>query len=63
MRYFYTIILFLLHTLIMIKALGSMHILRNQHFPIFWPPSPYKKSIFMHWRKQVTNFDLLLKIY
>ena len=44
MRYFYTIILFLLHTLIMIKALGSMHILRNQHFPSSGPPSPYSDS-------------------
>ena len=44
MRYFYTIILFLLHTLIMIKALGSMHILRNQHFPNSGPPSPYRES-------------------
>ena len=33
--------LFLLHTLIMIKALGSMHILRNQHSG---PPSPYSES-------------------
>ena len=62
MRYFYTIILFLLHTLIIVKALGSMHILRNQHFPNSWPPSPYKKSIFMHWRKWVTDCDLVLKI-
>ena len=62
MRYFYTIILFLLHTWIIIKALGSMHILRNQHYPNSGPPSPYKKSIFMHWRKWVMNCDLVLKI-
>ena len=37
MRYFYTIILFLLQTLIIIKALGSMHILRNQHFSLGQP--------------------------
>ena len=66
MRYFYTIILFLLHTLITINALGSMHILRNQHLPNSGPPPLHtvrvKKSIFMHWRKWVTNCDLLLKI-
>ena len=66
MRYFYTIILFLLHTLIMIKALGSMHILRNQHFPNSGPPPLHtvrvKKSIFMNWRKWVMNCDLVLKI-
>ena len=65
MRYFNTIILFLLHTLIMIKALGSMHILRNQHFPNSGPPLHtvrVKKSIFMHWGKWVMNCDLVLKI-
>ena len=30
--------------LVMIKALGSMHILRNQHFPNSGPPSPYSES-------------------
>ena len=39
-----------------------MHILRNQHYPNSGPPSPYKKSIFMHWRKWVMNCDLVLKI-
>ena len=43
MRYFYTIILFLLHTLIIIKALGSIHILRNQKFPILDPLSIQKE--------------------
>ena len=65
MRYFYTIILFLLHTLIMIKALGSMHKLRNQHFPNSGTPLHtvrVKKSIFMHSRKWVMNCDLVLKI-
>ena len=38
MKYFHTIIKFLLHTLIIINALGSMHILCNQYFPNSGPP-------------------------
>ena len=69
MTYLYTIILFLLHTLITIEALGSMDILRNQHFSYFGTNLRFfsctvsvKKSIYMHWRKWVTNCDLVLKI-
>ena len=39
-----------------------MQILRNQHFRNSGPYSPYKKNIFVHWGKWVTNCDLVLKI-
>ena len=65
-RYFYTIIFFLLHTL---KALGSRQLLRNQRFSnlgtylrFFSCTVIVKKSIFMHWRKWVTNCYPVLKI-